>query len=139
MFILPETDELLRLFSLLGTLAGEEMPELTEAVTDEIDRRLPGMLISLVNGRVGAAWIAAANILTSSETHILPEDFQPGVLLLEYPGAYSIAVAFSRTGEDTITATATPVPSGVMDSFSENLSPMESALFRSLLKELPLG
>lgn len=139
MLVLPETGGMLRLISLLGRLAGEKMPSLSETVTEEIDRRLPGMLISLVNGKVSAAWIAASSILTTSETHIRPEDFQPGVLLLEYPGAYSVAVAFSRTGEDTITATATAVQSGFTTSFSEDMGATEQAFLNSFLRELPLN
>lgn len=121
MLVLPGETGATALLSLIGLAAEEGMPEISEEAMQMIVRGLPGAIVSVINGRVSASWLAASSILHTFETYIMPEEFTPGVLFLEYPGEHSVAVSFAQTGADTVTATAQMIPGGVIDGFTKDM------------------
>ena len=124
---------------ILSLIQGEEYA-LSEVAEAEVLKRLPSMFINAINSRFGVNWIVTASVLTTSETHILPEDFQPGALMLQYPGDWSVAIAFSQTGESTVTATAIPICSDYLSVFtdSEELSALEMLGLNMLFQKIEL-
>lgn len=139
MLSLPDAQSIERLLGLISTLSGEEIPEMSDAVKTEMFKQIPGMLVTMVNNRQGVSWVAAtASVLRTSETYIMPEDFHPCVLLLEYPGEYAVAVAYTQTGEDTLTATATAVYSGFIGMISGELSLLERLAFEIMFPKIEI-
>ncbi len=107
----------------LETLAENyQMDEVTTALSapamESIYRRMNLSLGSLLNSYVGGdLWMAIANALTYTETFLMPKDFVPCALFLRYGDNMDAAVlvAFSQTGEETITAMATFVRADVVE------------------------
>ena len=54
---------------------------------------------SLLNGQAGAEWLAAASLLTVSETFLMPEGFVPCIVLLDYGTEADAMVVFTQTGQ----------------------------------------
>src|SRR5699024_4247062 len=50
---------------------GLELPALSAVAGEELERRLAAMPPSLLNGQAGAEWLAAASLLTVSETYLM--------------------------------------------------------------------
>ena len=69
-------------------------------------RWLAAMPSSLLNGQAGAEWLAAASLLTVSETFLMPEGFVPCIVLLDYGTEADAMVVFTQTGRETVTAQA---------------------------------
>ena len=136
MLKLPSGEDTKRLINILVALMDEEMPEISDAVVEHFARQVPSMLVSVLNGQIGVTWIATATVLTTSETFIQPEDFVPCVLWMEYPGDYAIAVGFTQTGEDTLTATATITRSGLLDSLTEDMDFVSKLFFNALFQRI---
>lgn len=130
---LPDEKAMGTIMKLLGGIADAELSPVAE---QELFRRIPGMLITLVNGQHSHSWLGATSILTTSETYVMPEAFQPGVLLLEYPGEYSVAVAFSRTGEETVTASATAVHSGFREGVLKRATLLERLAIELMFRKI---
>ena len=89
---------------------GLELPALSETAAAELEKRLAAMPPSLLNGQAGAEWLAAASLLTVSETFLMPEDFVPCIVLLDY------GTEFTQTGEETVTAQAAFVSAQIVES-----------------------
>ena len=139
MLSLPDSEAALELLSAVASFAAEDIPEISDAALKELIKRLPGMIVTLVNNQHGTVWIAATTILSASETHVMPEDFQPGILLLEYPGEYSVAVTFSKTGDNTVTATATAIHSGFISLITKDMSILERIAFEAMFRRVDLS
>ena len=138
---LPDTESAAALMELLSMAGVDEMLHLSETGKAEILKRLPASFISSINGRYGVTMVVASSILSTSETYIMPESFQPGVLFLQYPGEYSVAVAFSRSGEETISASAMPIYTEFITDLTagENLSLLEQIGLNLLFKKIELS
>lgn len=136
MLKLPSGEDTKKLINILGAIMGEKMPEISDVVMEHFARQVPNMLVSVLNSQIGVTWIAAASVLTTSETFIQPEDFAPCVLWIEYPGDYAIAVGFTQTGEDTLTATATITRSGLLDSLTEDMDFVSKLFFNALFQKI---
>lgn len=104
------TPSLDSIFLMFMGLTAEGAADIPEPMTEYISTRVPDLFVTMSISSLDTAWIAATSILRLSETHIMPEDFQPGILLLDYPSDFSVAVAFTQTGEETLTASATVLP-----------------------------
>lgn len=85
---------------------GLELPALSETAAGELEKRLAAMPSSLLNGQAGAEWLAAASLLTVSETFLMPEGFVPCIVLLDYGTEADAMVVFTQTGRETVTAQA---------------------------------
>ena len=140
MLSLPDAGSAAALMSMLSMASGGEMAQLSETASAEIIRRLPGTFVSAINGQFGVTMVAASSILSTSETYIMPEDFRPGVLFLQYPGEYSVAVAFSQSGEETVSASAMPIYSEVIQELaaSDDLSLLERLGLNLLFQKIEL-
>ena len=141
MLNLPDEEAAAVLMSLLSMASDGNMPQLSETAKSEIFRRLPGTFISSINGQFGVTMVAASSILSTSESYITPEGFQPGVLLLQYPGEYSVAVAFSQSGEETVSASAMPIYTEFITELTarDDLSLLERVGLNLLFKEIKLS
>lgn len=82
---------------------------LSDAGQRKIEQQLPSYALNGYGGTKGAQAIAIMAGLTTSRTYGMPEDFEPCLYILGFDGA-NVGVGFSKTGEDTITATAMPIP-----------------------------
>lgn len=98
---------------------GLELPALSAVAGEELERRLAAMPPSLLNGQAGADWLAAASLLTVSETYLMPEDFVPCIVLMDFGTDADVMVVFTRTGEETVTAQAAFVSAAVVDAGME--------------------
>lgn len=136
MLKLPSGEDTKRLINILAAITDEEMAEMSDAVMEHFTRQVPGVLVSVLNSQIGVSWIATASVLTTSETFIQPEDFAPCVLWMEYPGDYAVAVGFTQTGEDTLTATATITRSGLLDSLTEDMDFVSKLFFNALFQRI---
>ena len=120
-----ETDDLLQ------ALFAVETGELSDAGRDYLVQNTARWPLLRTNSEEGTAeWFATSQMLTYSRTYIMPEDFQTCTYLLLFNGkmnAEMIGVAFSQTGEETITATALPVLPTVGEWL--RLQPLDSFLF----------
>lgn len=75
------------------------------------NRITPVVIVSAMNGREGSTHLAASAVMADSRTYIQPQDWGEDLLLvLEYGGEYAVAVAFWRSGENTVTGHATFIP-----------------------------
>lgn len=89
-------------------IATDESADISEAGMERLLTSLPLAVLTMYNGRQSQEAIASASILTYTRTYRMTEGFEPSIYLLELEGAM-VGVAFSATGEDTITASAMPV------------------------------
>ena len=95
--------------------------KMSDTAMEELSRRLPNVLVSQVNARLGGTeWLAAANVAMVSTTCQEPEKFQNSVVLLAYSEECLAAVNFVRTGENTVTITAIPLHPGVVKALKTN-------------------
>ncbi len=95
---------------------GLELPALSAVAGEELERRLAAMPPSLLNGQAGAEWLAAASLLTVSETYQMPEAFVPCIVLMDFGTEADVMAVFTRTGEDTVTGQAVFVSADVVDA-----------------------
>lgn len=93
---------------LFALYSAVETGDLSDAGRDCIDQAMARSLFLGANSTESANWVAVSGMLTYSRTYVMPEDFQTCFYLLEFDGAL-VGVAFSQTGDETITATAQPV------------------------------
>ena len=138
MLVLPDETGTNTLFSLVGLIAGEEMPAMSETSLDKFAKGIPNMIVSLANGSMNSTWLAASTMLNAHETHIMPEGFTPGVLFLDYSGDYAIAVTFSKTGAETITASASMIRGGFVDDMTGDLPFAAKLLVNGMFREIAL-
>ena len=103
-----EVPPLKGVLTLLGLVEGAQ---LSPTAMEYFDARMPAMIVSMYSGSYSAEAVAAASMLSYSRSYILPEAFKPCIIALELDSG-AIAVSFSQTGEDTITATACPLFAG---------------------------
>lgn len=90
---------------LLKAVAGWE---LSDAALETQISTLPVLPISLYIGKIGSDELAASSMMTYRRTCIEPANFAPCIYVLEMDGA-AVAVAFCKTGEETITVSAQPL------------------------------
>ena len=95
---------------------GLELPALSAVAGEELERRLAAMPPSLLNGQAGAEWLAAASLLTVSETYQMPEAFVPCIVLMDFGTEADVMAVFTRTGGDTVTGQAVFVSADVVDA-----------------------
>lgn len=107
------------------------MPKLDTSIDTATYRRIdqimktrlnPAHLISILNSQEGTTGLLAGTILSESRTYIQPRDWTEDLLLvLDYGGEDTIAVAFWKSGEKTVTGQATFIVSGSADKLFEAL------------------
>lgn len=112
----------LRQDALSKLAASYQMEEFENQFTDEImaelTRRMNMSLPSLLNGYVGGElWLAISSVLTTSESYLMPDDFAPCALYLDYGEGQEAAVlvTFTQSGEGIVTASASFVRAGVLE------------------------
>lgn len=99
----------------------------------ELARRLPASAVSIAlntalsEDGIEPHWILFSSVLSTGKGYVEPEGFEPCLLLMDYPGSFGVAVSFSRIGEGVISATAQPVPSGMMTRVQGMLDELEGA------------
>lgn len=91
--------------SLLPLVINAADVELPESVLKYMGNKLGGTLISMFNNRQGVTFLAASTVLQSSEGYIMPEGFEPCMVIYEYDGICA-CVNFFQIGEDVIMAAA---------------------------------
>lgn len=102
--------------------------ELSGAALERTTAGLPSLFITMYMGMQSAENLAAASIATYSRTYIMPEGFEPCFYLLELDGAV-VSVAFSATGEDTITVNAQALfPSEAEDTIEDILNDLTNGM-----------
>lgn len=96
----------LLLLKAVANLSGEG--KISDVAWEIFERRYPEMILTIYHGNLGANELAAITSMSFSRTFSAPEFFSAGLLLIEIPNGMT-AIAFSKTGEDTVTATIQPV------------------------------
>ena len=111
---------------LLALYSTVEAGDLSDAGRDRFDQLVAQSLLQQANSAEGASWIALSTMLTYSRTYLMPEDFEACTYLLEFDGGL-VGVAFSQTGDETITATAQPVSLGdrSVEEWLQSLMPLQ--------------
>lgn len=92
--------------------------QFTDEIMAELTRRMNMSLPSLLNGYVGGElWLAISSVLTTSESYLMPDDFAPCALYLDYGEGQEAAVlvTFTQSGEGIVTASASFVRAGVLE------------------------
>lgn len=92
--------------------------QFTDEIMAELTRRMNMSLPSLLNGYVGGElWKAISSVLTTSESYLMPDDFAPCALYLDYGEGQEAAVlvTFTQSGEGIVTASASFVRAGVLE------------------------
>lgn len=122
------------LMKLIMNLAEDE--KMSDIAWELFEMRFPQMILSLYGGSKGSEALAATTMMTFSRTFSEPEDFSAGLLLLVVPDGMA-GVAFTKTGDDTVTATIQPVflmESGAEETIeaieSSSLIPMKAEKIR---------
>ena len=105
--------------------------EMSEAALEMQVSSAPLLPITMYAGKNGADELAASVMLKYSRTFAAPENFESCAYVREMDGAV-VGVAFSKTGEETVTLMAQPmlVREGwtiddVLEAFAEDSLPME--------------
>lgn len=102
-YAVPPVDGVL---ALLGAAEGAKM---SRTAMDYLNTRFAATIPTLYNTSFGSQeGLAAATMLSYSRSFSIPESFDPCIITLELDKG-AIAVSFSQTGDDTITATACPL------------------------------
>ncbi len=91
--------------SLLPLVMNAADVKLPESVLKYMGSRLGGTLMSMFNNRQGVTFLAASTVLQSSEGYIMPEGFEPCMMIYEYYGI-CVGVSFAQIGEGVVMATA---------------------------------
>jgi len=79
--------------------------ELPESVLKYMGNKLGGTLLTMFNNRQSITFVAASTVLQSSEGYIMPEGFEPCMVIYEYDGICA-CVNFFKIGEGVVMATA---------------------------------
>ena len=96
---------------------GDRVDEYTATVQAEVLKRMNPSLSGMLNGVIGGTlWTSLSSILSASETFAMPDDFESCVLALDYGLDTAVLVAFTQTGEDTVTATASFIRTESLES-----------------------
>ena len=104
---------LVKLSPIVGDAGFEELMQLSETAKEELVKKLPASLVSLVAARLGGqTWIMMNSIINTGRAYLAPQDFRPCLLMLTYPGEVEAFVCFQRSGEGVAGASASLVPSG---------------------------
>lgn len=95
----------------------DRVDEYTAMVQSEVLKRMNPSLSGMLNGIIGGTlWTSLSSILSASETFAMPEGFESCVLGLDFGLDTAVLVAFTQTGEDTVTATASYIRTESLDS-----------------------
>lgn len=132
---LPSVDTLMDVFKLFGVISNEKLPEMSAEAEKDFIRRMIGVPVTAMNNKEGDSWIVATSVLHTFETYIMPRDFNNSILILEYPGDYAVAVTFTETGEQTITAKATLMRS----MFNEDMNFVGKMALQMLMPKVELN
>ena len=79
--------------------------ELPDSARKYIGRRLGSTLISLFNVKQDSTFLAASSMVQPSEGFIMPEGFEPCVVVYEYDGI-CVGVTFTQIGEGVVMGNA---------------------------------
>ena len=111
---------------LLALYSTVEAGDLSDAGRDRFDQLVAQSLLQQANSAEGANWLAVSTMLTYSRTYLMPEDFEACTYLLEFDGGL-VGVAFSQTGDETITVTAQLVSLGdqSVEEWLQSLMPLQ--------------
>lgn len=139
MLVMPSEKMTANLLEWIGAAEGAQFERMSVAAKEELMKKLPGIFASAINARRSATWLAASTVLCTVDTHVMPEGFEPCVLLLEYEGDYSVAVSFAKTGTNTVSASASMIPSGTLESLTEDLPFAARVIFNGLFREIEVG
>lgn len=94
------------LMKVIMNLAEDE--KMSDIAWELFEMRFPQMILSLYGGNKGSEALAATSVMTFSRTFSEPEGFSAGLLLLVVTDGMT-GVSFTKTGDDTVTATIQPV------------------------------
>lgn len=75
-----------------------------DALIEKMERSMAALLVTQINATEGVNFLAASNIPTLSEGYVMPENFEPCIIVYEYEGI-CVCVSFVETGEGVIGAT----------------------------------
>jgi len=89
----------------LMTFAMASLDGMPDAAVKRIKRDASTMAFAHANGQQGSTHLAASTLLTLTESYVMPEGFEPMILLYEYD-TICVGVAFYEGGEGVVTATA---------------------------------
>ena len=85
---------------------------LPEAAVRRLEQMAGTSAFSLANGQKGVDYLVASSTLTINEFFLMPDGFEPCIVLYEYDG-FCIGVCFYRGSDEVVVAMATVVPTEV--------------------------
>ena len=105
MISLPDLERGNMVIEQLGFGSYGDLSQYSDAAAAEMYARMPNAIVNLmIDQQYSATVRMAAGIVSTSRTYHAPEGFESCILLLRYPGKYSVAVSFGQSGEDTVAA-----------------------------------
>ena len=105
MIRLPDLETGSYVIEQLGFGSYGNISQYSDAAAAELYARLPNSIMNaMLNQQYSPLMLTAALITGTSRTYHAPENFESCILFLQYPGEYSVAVSFSKSGEDTVAA-----------------------------------
>ena len=99
------TRHLMRFDALLPLAMNAADVDLPESVLKYMGSRLGSSLTNMFNAQQGTTFLAASTVLNISEGFIMPEGFEPCMVVYEYDGICA-CVNFFKIGEGVVMATA---------------------------------
>jgi len=109
------------IFGLIDPAGAEGFNALSEPVKKQMNRNLPILLVTSFSNTMGINWVAAGSIYRNEECFLMPEGFEPCVLLFDSGMDVWPCVAFSEAGEGIVKATATFVSGDFFASMVEGI------------------
>jgi len=95
-----------------------DMENIPDVLLQKIERSLPSLLISQINGTMGVNFLAASSIPVLTEGYVMPDAFVPCIVLYEYEGI-CVSVSFTQLGEGVVSAAAQFCAPGLVEMLSE--------------------
>jgi len=119
-YSLPENAYLIKLPDdiLLGAVRSFATDlNIPENILEKLKYKVNGsMFANLINSDYGSEMIAATSMTTWGKSYIQPQGWSDNMLLfLQYPGEFSSIIAFAKSGDGVISASAVFVKNGERD------------------------
>ena len=92
--------------AMISIIGGKEAVEgLSDELTDFLNRKMAGGIISQINAQEGSVALATTSIFSANNTFVCKDISEDSIYLYIYPDSYPAAVVFNRGENSTVSAT----------------------------------
>lgn len=82
------------------------LDSLSDTARTEAAKRMYGAIPTMIGSARGNIWIAVSAMLSGGEAYVMPENFAPCAVFVQYEGDVGVLVTFTRAGEGVMGAGA---------------------------------